>query len=129
MANLATPGNTIGIIGGGYLSRMLTLSAKKMGYRVGILDPVPDCSAAQIADWQMTGDVNNPELLTQFAFKCDLVTMEVNHLYPESARRVARTATFPQGLDLLDVSQDRILEKAYLEANNFNTAPYATIVT
>lgn len=129
MANVVTPGKIIGIIGGGYLSRMLALSAKKMGYRIAILDPHSDCPAAQLADLQIVGEINDQEKLTQLAFKCDLVTMEADYLYPESARRVARTAAFPQGMELLDVSQDRILEKAYLEAGNFNIAPYATIVT
>lgn len=34
------PGHTIGIIGGGQLGQMLAQSAKEMGYRVGILDPL-----------------------------------------------------------------------------------------
>ena len=46
MANVITPSKVIGIIGGGNLGRMLTLSAKKRGYQVGILDPVLDCPAA-----------------------------------------------------------------------------------
>lgn len=123
------PGKTIGIIGGGVLGRMLALSAKKMGYRVGILDPTPDCSAAQAADWQLIGDINDPNLLTEMAFKCDVVTMEAEHVFPESVRRVSRTVPFPQGTELLDIAQDRILEKAYLEVANFNIAPYATIVS
>lgn len=129
MANVITPDKTIGIIGGGVLGRMLTLAAKKMGYRVGILDPMPECSAAQAADWQLVGDINDPNLLTEMAFKCDVVTMEAEHVFPESARRVSRTVAFPQGTELLDIAQDRILEKAYLEAANFNIAPYATIVS
>lgn len=129
MANVVAPGKIIGIIGGGYLSRMLALSAKKMGYQIGILDPDPNCSAVQLADLQVVGDINDAEELTDFAFKCDLVTTEADYLYPESARRVARTVAFPQGVNFLDISQDRILEKAYLEAANFNIAPYATIVT
>ena len=37
------PGATIGIIGGGQLGRMMALSAKYMGFRIGVLDPTPDC--------------------------------------------------------------------------------------
>ena len=40
------PGETIGIVGGGQLGRMMSLSAKKMGFRVGVLDPTADCPAA-----------------------------------------------------------------------------------
>ena len=33
------PGATIGIIGGGQLGRMMALSARYMGFRIGVLDP------------------------------------------------------------------------------------------
>ena len=36
------PGSTIGIIGGGQLGRMMALSARYMGFRVGVLDPTPE---------------------------------------------------------------------------------------
>lgn len=44
------PGATIGIIGGGQLGRMMALSARYMGFRIGVLDPTPDCPTAQVAD-------------------------------------------------------------------------------
>lgn len=37
------PGATIGIIGGGQLGRMMALSARYMGFRIGVLDPTSDC--------------------------------------------------------------------------------------
>ena len=39
------PGQTIGIIGGGQLGRMLAMSAKEMGYKIAILDPSKDACA------------------------------------------------------------------------------------
>ena len=44
------PGSRIGIIGGGQLGRMTAIAAAHMGYRVTVLDPDPDCPAAQVAD-------------------------------------------------------------------------------
>jgi len=37
--NPIVPGATIGIIGGGQLGRMMALEAKRMGYRIPVLDP------------------------------------------------------------------------------------------
>jgi phosphoribosylaminoimidazole carboxylase (NCAIR synthetase) len=37
----------LGILGGGQLGRMLTMAAKRMGIPVTVLDPTPDCPAAQ----------------------------------------------------------------------------------
>ena len=36
------PGSTIGIVGGGQLGRMMALSARQMGFRIGVLDPTPN---------------------------------------------------------------------------------------
>ena len=44
---------TIGILGGGQLGRMLTLEAKRMGYRVVTLEPSTDSPAGQLADEQL----------------------------------------------------------------------------
>ena len=39
MSKLYIQGQTIGIVGGGHLARMLTLTAHKLGLKVAILDP------------------------------------------------------------------------------------------
>ncbi len=31
----------------------MAISAKEMGFKVGVLDPVSDCPAAQVADWHI----------------------------------------------------------------------------
>ncbi|HAV52901.1 MAG TPA: 5-(carboxyamino)imidazole ribonucleotide synthase, partial [Leuconostoc mesenteroides] len=47
MTGVILPPATIGIIGGGQLGQMMALSAKEMGYRVGILDPTKGSPAGQ----------------------------------------------------------------------------------
>ena len=42
------PGCSIGIVGGGQLGRMFALEARRMGYRVVVLDPGADAPAAQV---------------------------------------------------------------------------------
>ena len=42
------PGQTIGIIGGGQLGRMLAMSAKEMGYKIAILDPSKEACARHL---------------------------------------------------------------------------------
>lgn len=119
----------IGIIGGGEIARMLALSAKKMGYQIGVLDPEKGCPAAQVADWQIIAPFDNQDALMDFAMKCDVVTYECDTIDAHSIKRMKKTVSVPQGADLLSITQDRLLEKAYLEASNINLAPYATIVT
>ena len=129
LSNLISPGKMIGIIGGGEIARMMALSAKKMGYRIGVLDPEIDSPAAQVSDWQMIAQYDNQEALMDFAMKCDVITYEYDNIDADAITRMKKTVSVPQGADLLSITQDRLLEKAYLEASNINLAPYATIVT
>ena len=43
--NIIRPGGTIGVLGGGQLGRMLAMEGRRMGYRVGVMDPVENCPA------------------------------------------------------------------------------------
>ena len=46
---MIAPGETIGILGGGQLGRMLAMAAAQLGYRVHIFAPEPDAIAAEVA--------------------------------------------------------------------------------
>ena len=45
------PGRTIGILGGGQLGRMMAMEGRRMGYRMGVLDPQKNGPAAQVTDF------------------------------------------------------------------------------
>ncbi|MCA9765047.1 MAG: 5-(carboxyamino)imidazole ribonucleotide synthase [Carnobacterium sp.] len=129
LPNIIIPGKTIGIIGGGQLGRMMALAAKQMGYRVGVLHPEKNCPAAQIADWQIVAAPDNQEALLDFAMKCDVITYEFENIDADKMEELNKTVSVPQGSTLLAIAQDRILEKAYLEMNKVNLAPYEMILT
>lgn len=129
LPHLIVPGKTIGIIGGGQLGRMMTLAAKQLGYRVGVLDPEADCPTAQVADWQIVAKYDDQEALMDLAMKCDVLTYEFENVDADMIDKIEKTVSVPQGSELLSITQDRLLEKAYLEMNNINLAPYATIIS
>ncbi len=120
--------STIGIIGGGQLGRMMALSAKAMGYRIIVLDPTEDCPAAQVSDEQIISDYDDKVALRELAEKADLVTYEFENIDYDALKMTQDLVDVPQGAELLSITQDRILEKAYLESANINIAPYAIIV-
>ena len=62
------PGATIGIIGGGQLGRMMALSAKYMGFRIGVLDPTPDCPTAQVGNRRSISNWRKRPLLDAASF-------------------------------------------------------------
>lgn len=120
--------STIGIIGGGQLGRMMALAAKAMGYRIIVLDPTVGCPAAQVSDEQIIADYDDKISLRDLAEKADVVTYEFENIDYDALKMTQDLVAVPQGSELLSITQDRILEKAYLESANINIAPYAIIV-
>ncbi|EPH95301.1 phosphoribosylaminoimidazole carboxylase, ATPase subunit [Enterococcus sp. DIV0213j] len=123
------PGATIGIVGGGQLGRMMAISAKEMGFKVGVLDPVDDCPAAQVADWHIEGNYDDMFALEELARRTEVITYEFENVSVEALNGILSRADVPQGTDLLAITQDRLLEKSFLESNNIVIAPYSTIVS
>lgn len=129
MVNWVKPGSTIGIIGGGSVARLLAISAKNLGYSVGILDPDVNCLARNIADWHLRADFTNEEAMMDLAMKSDTVIYETEAFPSRFVDLMEKAVPVPQGEELLSVSQDRMLQKAFLESVRVNIAPFATIVT
>ena len=123
------PGATIGIIGGGQLGRMMALSAKYMGFRIGVLDPTPDCPTAQVADFQVVGEYDDKTAIHDLAEKSDVLTYEFENVDAESIDEVRHLVAAPQGTDLLRVTQDRIHEKTFINRHGIETAPWREVNT
>lgn len=123
------PGSTIGIVGGGQLGRMMAISAKEMGFKVGVLDPTNDCPAAQVADWHIESSYDDTFALEELARRTEVITYEFENVSVEALNAILPMSFIPQGTDLLAITQDRLLEKTFLETNNIVIAPYATIVS
>lgn len=121
------PGQTIGIIGGGQLGRMLTFSAKEMGYFVGVLDPQADCPGGQVADWQILADYDDPQGLAEMARRCDVLTYEFENVDSQGLAQVAQEVLMPQGIQLLEITQNRQKEKAFLTENKLPVVDYRLV--
>ncbi|MEG0550239.1 MAG: ATP-grasp domain-containing protein [Vagococcus sp.] len=122
------PGSTIGIIGGRHISKMLVMSAKKIGFKVGILDPMENCPASQIVDWHILADYNNESALIDFAKRCDVITYETENIDVNALDFLKEYVLLPQGTFGLSVTQDRLIEREFLDNHSINIAPYATAV-
>ncbi|WP_404330802.1 5-(carboxyamino)imidazole ribonucleotide synthase [Mesobacillus maritimus] len=121
------PGQTIGIIGGGQLGKMMALAAKAMGFRVVVLDPVPDCPCGQVADEQIIGAYDDLRAIEQLAQKSDVITYEFENIHAENLDWLAKHAYVPQGTNLLKMTQDRVLEKRAIQSAGVEVAPFAVI--
>ena len=115
---------TIGIIGGGQLGQMMAISAIYMGYKVITLDPDPTCPASQVAQ-QIVAPYDDAAAIAELAERADILTYEFENVSADAL--APYEAKLPQGLDLLRISQNRILEKAFLTQVGVKVAPYTVV--
>ncbi len=127
MATPLSPGSTIGIIGGGQLGRMLAMAAARLGYRTIVLEPQADCPAAQVANRQIVAAYDDPGALAELAKSCDVVTYEFENVPVNAAERLARLVPVCPPQSALEVSQDRLVEKTFLNDIGAPTARFARI--
>ena len=123
------PGDTLGIIGGNPNGIMLARTAKKMGFTVVVYCSDESNPVLAEADVKMVGKLNEKTKLQDFAQRCDLVTYTSETIDVEAVKFLQRFTRVPQGSDTLEITQDRLLERAFFEQLNINVAPYATIVS
>ena len=124
MTTSLAPGQTIGIIGGGQLGRMLAMAAARLGYHTIILDPQSDCPAAQLANRQIVAAYDDPTALAYLAKGCAVITYEFENV-PVGAATVlnASVPVYPPPR-ALEVSQDRVTEKKFLRGTGISTADF-----
>lgn len=123
------PGQTIGIIGGGQLGRMMALAAKAQGFRIAVLDPTEDCPCAQVADYSFTADYHDLEAIKKLAEVSDVITYEFENIDAGTLKWLTENAYVPQGSELLKITQNRVTEKEGVRRAGVEVAPYAVITS
>jgi len=122
------PGQTIGIVGGGQLGRMLALTARRMGYRIAIIDPDPNCPASPVADLTLTAPFDDSAALHQLAEASQVITYEFENLPIESLRLLATLRPVYPDPSILHICQHREREREFLQSSGF-PAPRYSVVT
>lgn len=123
------PGQTIGIIGGGQLGRMMGLAAKEAGFKIAVLDPTEDSPCGQIADIKIVAPYNDEAALKELGEVSDVITYEFENIDYEGLKQLSETANVPQGAELVRITQNRVNEKAEITASGAPVAKYVTAQT
>ncbi|MBW8753904.1 MAG: 5-(carboxyamino)imidazole ribonucleotide synthase [Sphingomonadales bacterium] len=120
------PGETIGILGGGQLGRMLAMAAAQLGYRCHIYAPEPESIAAEVSAAFTCAAWDDAEAMARFAADCAVVTYEFENVpvAPLSALGAVPLLAHPRALE---TAQDRLTEKRFIEALGGRPAPYAPV--
>ena len=124
-------GKVLGIIGGGQLGMMLTEASSKFDEitDIVVLDPTPNCPAAQAGARQLVADFKSKEHILQLARQSDIITYEIesgDSDVLETAQQYAEINPLPSTLRII---QDKLLQKQFLQKNDIPVPDFVKIDT
>ena len=118
------PGSTIGILGSGQLGRMITIAARRMGYRVHTLSPEVDSPTGHVADREVVAAYDDVEAVKRFAADVDVITLEFENISAACVDAASPIAPVRPKGSVLHTTQNRLREKNFLAENGFPVAPF-----
>ncbi len=121
------PGQTIGIIGGGQLGRMMAIAARYMGYKIVVLDPTPNCPTAQVADQQIVVPYDDMDGIKQLVEASDVITYEFENVDLTAATYIEEKGKLPQGAFALEITQNREKEKQLIAQAGLPVPDFAIV--
>ena len=121
------PGGTIGVLGGGQLGRMLAQAATRIGYRVHVYEPQPNCPAGAVAHKEVNAAYEDLAALTAFARECDVVTYEFENVPVAPLQAIESLTPLRPHWSVLETTQNRSREKRWLRDNKFPHARFAEV--
>jgi 5-(carboxyamino)imidazole ribonucleotide synthase len=124
---MISPGETIGILGGGQLGRMLAMAAARLGYRCHVYSPEAEFIAADVCAAHTRADWHDHAALAEFASACAVVTYEFENV-PVAALDGLGAKLLPN-LRALQTAQDRVSEKRFVEDLGGRPAPWLAVDT
>ncbi|CEP60285.1 phosphoribosylaminoimidazole carboxylase ADE2 LALA0_S01e07206g [Lachancea lanzarotensis] len=122
---------TVGILGGGQLGRMIVEAANRLNVKTVILD-APNSPAKQInaLTEHVDGSFANPADIEKIAAKCDVLTVEIEHVDVPTLQKVQKTypklEIYPSP-ETIQLIQDKYLQKEHLIKNDIAVAESVAI--
>jgi 5-(carboxyamino)imidazole ribonucleotide synthase len=116
----------VGIVGAGQLGRMLALAGYPLGLRCLFLDRSADAPGAQVAPI-LVGDLEDSGKLMELAERSDVVTFDWENISGAALAPLERTTNIRPPRKALEISQDRLLEKALFQSLKIPAAAHAAV--
>ena len=120
------PGETIGILGGGQLGRMVAMAAAQLGYRCHVYAPESDAIAAEVCSAFTNADWDDREAMAAFAASCAVITYEFENVPVVPLGALAPVPVLPHPR-ALETAQDRLAEKIFVSSLGGRPAPFAAV--
>ncbi len=120
------PGETIGILGGGQLGRMMAMAAAQLGYRCHVYAPEADAIAAEVCGGFTNAAWDDAAALARFASDCAVITYEFENV-PVGPLAALGGVRLQPGPRALKIAQDRLAEKVFVTDLGGRPAPFAAV--
>lgn len=125
MERLVTSELKLGIIAGGQLGKMLIQEASKWDIITYVMDSDPKCPAGNIASHFFQGDHTDFISVYSFGKHVDVLTYEIESINTEALQRLkAEGVKVVPDPDVLQLIQDKGLQKQFYRENGFPTADF-----
>lgn len=116
---------TLGILGGGQLGRMVIQSAISYNIDVHILAPDEHAPCKSICQKFVQGNLKDFDTVYAFGKDCDVITIEIEHVNTEALEKLAAEGkkVYPQP-DLIRLIQDKRVQKSFYRSKGIPTADF-----
>lgn len=129
----------IGLLGGGQLGRMLCEAAGPLGIELVVLDEA-NCPAKQVNQnpKHVTGSFKDPEKIRELAARCDVLTVEIEHVNTDILEEIAikgvitgpgtvKKVPVHPSWETIRLIQDKFLQKEHFSQAGLPVAPQMAI--
>jgi 5-(carboxyamino)imidazole ribonucleotide synthase len=108
---------------------MMAIEARRMGYRVVVLDPSPRCPTAQVADGVVVGALDDLESARHLAQQVDVITLDTEHVPADLLAELEKIVPVRPGSSVLRTINDRQIQKQFLDRLGLPQAQWAPSTT
>jgi len=121
---------TIGIVGGGQLARMMITAIKKLGLKVAVLDPHADSPCHSLADHHITANYDDADGYKKLADVSDLITYDFEHIDVDLLSTLeAHGHRVLPSVKNLRIIQDKLTQKQALQKAGIPVADFSIMKT
>src|SRR5215472_10459098 len=108
---------------------MLAMAAARLGLRCQVFSPDPDSPAFDVVANATCAEYADVEALELFAHDVDVITYEFENVPAAAAMILAARRPVLPDRGILETTQDRLAEKAFVKRLGIGTADYADVTT
>lgn len=121
---------TIGIVGGGQLGKMMTIAAKQLGFLVTVVDPTSHSPAGQVADEQIIGGYKDEKATRELAKHSEVITIDAEFVNDEVlAKLETQGKKIHPSPKTVAIIKDKLRQKQFLKNRHIPVAPFMKVST